>query len=53
MENKAHGKALQLIERAHLAYCTGKELPLHLTVKAVICEAHLGNLEKAEVCFFL
>eukprot|EP00268_Persea_americana_P022843 TRINITY_DN22629_c0_g1_i7.p1 TRINITY_DN22629_c0_g1~~TRINITY_DN22629_c0_g1_i7.p1 ORF type:complete len:844 (+),score=156.18 TRINITY_DN22629_c0_g1_i7:468-2999(+) len=48
MENKAHGKALQLIERARFAYCTGKELPLHLTVKAVICEAHLGNLEKAE-----
>lgn len=53
MGNREHSRALQLIERARLTYCSGKEFPLHLTVKAVICEAHLGNLEKAEVYFFL
>jgi len=50
MESNAHDKALQLIESANLAYCSGKELPLTLTIKEGICHAHLKNMEKAEVC---
>lgn len=51
MENNAHDKALQHIEHAQLLYCSGKDLPLHLTIKAGICHIHLGNIEKAEALF--
>ena len=49
MKSNAHDKALQIIEHANLAYCSGKELPLNLTIKKGICRAHLKNMEKAEV----
>lgn len=49
MENNVHDRALQHIEHAQLLYCSGKDLPLHLTIKAGICHIHLGNIEKAEV----
>ena len=49
MENNAHSQALQHIEHAQLLYCSGKDLPLYLTIKAGICLVHLGNIEKAEV----
>lgn len=51
MENNVHDKALQHIEHAQLLYCSGKDLPLHLTIKAGICHIHLGNIEKAEALF--
>lgn len=47
MESNAHSKALQQIEHA----CSGGKMPLNLKAKAVICHAHLGNVENAEVCF--
>lgn len=50
MESNAHDKALQVIEHANLAYYSGKELPLNLTIKEGICHAQLKNMEKAEVC---
>ncbi|XP_008786393.1 general transcription factor 3C polypeptide 3 isoform X2 [Phoenix dactylifera] len=49
MENNSHNKALRQIEHAHTAYCLEKGLPLHLKTKEVICHAHLGNMEHAEV----
>lgn len=51
MENNVHDRALQHIEHAQLLYCSGKDLPLHLTIKAGICHIHLGNIEKAEALF--
>ncbi|XP_059449020.1 uncharacterized protein LOC132180277 isoform X2 [Corylus avellana] len=51
MKSNAHDKALQLIEHANLAYCSGKELPLNLTIKEGICHAQLKNMEKAEIRF--
>lgn len=50
MDNNEHIKALQHIEDAHLKYCSGKELPINLRIKAGICHIHLENMEKAEVC---
>lgn len=50
MEGKAYLKALNHIEHAQQVYRAGKEFPLSLTIKAGVCHAHLGNLEKAEVC---
>ncbi|EHA8590046.1 putative general transcription factor 3C polypeptide 3 [Cocos nucifera] len=49
MENNSHNEALRQIEHAHTAYCLKKGLPLHIKTKAVICHAHLGNMEHAEV----
>ncbi|KAK6919823.1 Tetratricopeptide repeat [Dillenia turbinata] len=43
-----YGKALHHIEHAQLVYFSGKELPLHLTIKAGVCHIYLGNIEKAE-----
>lgn len=51
MESNAHDKALQVIEHANLAYYSGKELPLNLTIKEGICHAQLKNMEKAEILF--
>lgn len=53
IECNAHEKALQLVEHANMTYCSGKELPLSLTIKEGICHVHLKNLEKAEVCYTL
>lgn len=53
VEGKAYLKALNHIEHAQQVYCAGKELPLSLSIKAGVCHAHLGNLEKAEVCCIL
>lgn len=50
MDNNEHIKALQHIERAKLIYCSGRELPINLMIKAGICHIHLGDMEKAEVC---
>ncbi|XP_065848859.1 uncharacterized protein [Euphorbia lathyris] len=51
METNAYNNALQHIERAHVAYYEGKEMPLQLKIKAGICYLHLGNIEKAEILF--
>ncbi|KAF8404012.1 hypothetical protein HHK36_008888 [Tetracentron sinense] len=51
MENNTHNRALQQIEHARSIYCLGEELPLYLTVKAGICQVHLGNMEMAEILF--
>ncbi|XP_077231618.1 tetratricopeptide repeat (TPR)-containing protein [Tasmannia lanceolata] len=51
MENKSYIKALEHIENALSTYCSGEELPLYLTIKAGICQAHLGNMEKAKILF--
>ncbi|EXC33654.1 General transcription factor 3C polypeptide 3 [Morus notabilis] len=51
METNEHSKALQHIEHALLVYCSGKELPFNLTVKAAICHIYLGNMKKAEMLF--
>ncbi|CAN4098039.1 unnamed protein product [Withania somnifera] len=51
MEDNAHLKALDLIERAKHRYFTGKQMPLHLSIKAGICHLHLGHIEEAEIIF--
>ncbi|KAL1831449.1 hypothetical protein ACET3Z_001100 [Daucus carota] len=51
IEGRAYIKALNHIEHAQQVYCAGKEFPLPLTIKAGVCQAHLGNLEKAEAIF--
>ncbi|KAL2539019.1 tetratricopeptide repeat (TPR)-containing protein [Forsythia ovata] len=51
MEGKAHDKALEHIEHAQQVYCAGKDIPLHLLIKAGICHAHLRQAEKAEAIF--
>ncbi|KAG8386514.1 hypothetical protein BUALT_Bualt03G0156400 [Buddleja alternifolia] len=51
MESNAYARALEHIEHAEQVYCTGKEIPLYLIVKAGICHVHLGHLEKAEAYF--
>ncbi|ERM99764.1 hypothetical protein AMTR_s00099p00131860 [Amborella trichopoda] len=51
MENKDYLKALKHIEAAKVVYCSGKVLPCDLIVKAGICEAYLGHMEKAEEHF--
>ncbi|XP_074333804.1 uncharacterized protein LOC141671450 isoform X1 [Apium graveolens] len=51
IEGKAYLKALSHIEHAQQVYRAGKEFPLSLTIKAGVCHAHLGNLEKAEAIF--
>lgn len=53
MEDNAHLKALDLIERAKQRYFTGKQMPLDLSIKAGICHLHLGHIEEAEVCWSL
>lgn len=50
MSSNAHDKALQHIELAHTVYCSGKEVPLNLKIKAGLCHLQLGNKEHAEVC---
>ncbi|XP_058089979.1 uncharacterized protein LOC131236676 isoform X2 [Magnolia sinica] len=49
MENKQHVKALLQIENARSVYCSSNKFPLCLTVKEGICQAYLGNMEKAEI----
>lgn len=49
MDKKAHNEALRHIENARLALGFEK-LPISLNTKAVICHAHLGEMEPAEVC---
>ncbi|PON55885.1 N-terminal acetyltransferase A, auxiliary subunit [Trema orientale] len=51
METSDHNKALQHIEHALSVYSLGKDLSLNLTIKAGICHAHLGNMQKAEILF--
>ncbi|KAL3513257.1 hypothetical protein ACH5RR_025974 [Cinchona calisaya] len=51
IEGNAHLKALEHIEHAQQVYCSGKEMPLSLSIKAGICQIYLGNMEKAEVLF--
>lgn len=51
MQDNAYNRALQYIEHAKQVYCSGKDLPLYLTVRAGICHIHLGNIDKAELCF--
>ncbi|KAH1219963.1 General transcription factor 3C polypeptide 3 [Glycine max] len=50
METKAHDRALQHIEHAQTVNAR-KELPLNLKIKAGICHAHLGNMERAQALF--
>lgn len=50
MESNEYMKALHHIDCICLTYGTGNEAPIYLKAKAVICHAHLGNLEHAEVC---
>ncbi|KAM1297718.1 hypothetical protein ACFX2F_024633 [Malus domestica] len=51
MENNSHKEALQHIEHAQLVFCSEKEMPLAMTIKAGICHAYLGNMEKAKSIF--
>lgn len=53
LENGEYARALVHIEHMQQEYCTGKEIPLNLTIKAGICHIHLGHKEKAEVCLCL
>ncbi|KNA25827.1 hypothetical protein SOVF_002940 [Spinacia oleracea] len=53
IENNSFTKALEHIEHAKKACGLVKEFPLCLRVREGICHAHLGNLEKAEICFTL
>lgn len=50
MEHKRHDKAVELVERARRTFCES-EHPFAWVVKEGICHLHLGNLEKAKVCF--
>ena len=49
MEKNEHIRALRHIDHACLCYGPGNKSPLYLEAKAVICHAHPGNLEHAEV----
>ncbi|XP_010679206.2 uncharacterized protein LOC104894626 isoform X2 [Beta vulgaris subsp. vulgaris] len=51
MERNEFMKALQHIEHAKAVCGPGKEFPLYLMIREGICRAHLGDMEKAEVCF--
>ncbi|KAI3898536.1 hypothetical protein MKW92_031125 [Papaver armeniacum] len=51
MENNEHFKALEKIEHARSIYCIKEQLPLSLSVKAGICNVHLGNIQQAENLF--
>ncbi|KAK9095770.1 hypothetical protein Sjap_021267 [Stephania japonica] len=51
MESGAYAKALHHIGQARSVQCPGEQFPLHLNVKAGICQVHLGNIEEAEVLF--
>jgi len=51
MERNEHSKALERIEHARRVFSCGEEFPLNLTIREGICHAHLGDLEKAEVCY--
>uniref|UniRef100_A0A803KM38 General transcription factor 3C polypeptide 3 n=1 Tax=Chenopodium quinoa TaxID=63459 RepID=A0A803KM38_CHEQI len=47
-------RALQHIENVKVVCCrSGKEFPLCLKISEGVCHAHLGNTEKAKVCFSL
>lgn len=50
METKEYARALEHIERSQQS---GKEIPIHLIIKAGMCQVHLGHLEKAKVCLHL
>ncbi|KAL6565515.1 hypothetical protein OROHE_004573 [Orobanche hederae] len=51
MESNSYARALEYIERTEQACITGKEIPLHISIKAGICHVHLGHLEKAKAYF--
>ncbi|GFQ00253.1 general transcription factor 3c polypeptide 3 [Phtheirospermum japonicum] len=51
MESNAYARALEHIECTQQVCVTGKEIPLHIIIKAGICHVHLGHLEKAEAYF--
>ncbi|XP_010252329.1 PREDICTED: general transcription factor 3C polypeptide 3 isoform X2 [Nelumbo nucifera] len=51
METNSYAKALQQIENIQSTYSSEKEFPLHLIVRAGICNVHLGNMENAEILF--
>ncbi|XP_021733713.1 general transcription factor 3C polypeptide 3-like [Chenopodium quinoa] len=53
IESNSYTKALQHIEHAKKACGLVNEFPLCLRVREGICHAHLGNIEKAEICFSL
>ncbi|KAL9271717.1 General transcription factor 3C polypeptide 3-like protein, partial [Drosera capensis] len=53
IENHNYSEALQHIENAKKVHCPGSEWLMYLTIKEGICCAHLGDMEKAEVCFSL
>ncbi|KAK9161939.1 hypothetical protein Syun_002841 [Stephania yunnanensis] len=44
-------EARKLAAKARSVQCPGEQFPLHLNVKAGICQVHLGNIEEAEVLF--
>ncbi|XP_020588869.1 general transcription factor 3C polypeptide 3 [Phalaenopsis equestris] len=44
MENSSYSSAVQLIEKAKLAFDSDKELPFCLKARKAVCHAHLGNL---------
>ncbi|KAJ7521433.1 hypothetical protein O6H91_19G054300 [Diphasiastrum complanatum] len=51
MEQGLHLSAIAQIDHARMRYCSGRGLPLDLTVKAGLCYAHTGDFESAERCF--
>lgn len=51
MENNSHGRALQFIGQAKSIFCSGKDMPLYITVKAGVCQLYLGEIENAKVQF--
>ncbi|CAI0627739.1 unnamed protein product [Linum tenue] len=51
METRNYDSALKHIEHAQQVYYLGKEVPFPLRIKAGICHAHLGDIDKAESFF--
>ncbi|KAG0475130.1 hypothetical protein HPP92_014816 [Vanilla planifolia] len=49
MENCSYENAIQLIEKAWLAFNSPNEIPFYLKACKAICYAHLGNMGVAEV----
>ncbi|CAO2824772.1 unnamed protein product [Amaranthus hypochondriacus] len=53
MESNSYTKALQHVEHAKKVCGSVNEFPLCLRVREGICHAHLGNIDRAELCFSL
>lgn len=51
IESNLYTKALQHIQQAKNACGLIREFPLCLRVREGICHAHLGNMERAGICF--